>query len=358
MTGISATARSFPYLRAARRWRQGRLRRGRLCSLCAPLQGSHVENRLPSIVFRHLRGIRRHVLLSVCEDVKHPAVFQCQCLLTSERRWRREAAHGDGPVTSSGPPVAGHAPGAEHECTTRECRKILEGIGIAQLFARTDRTGLRGLVIHGMKNARNSIGRGCLQGLSVGEVGIRRIRLVGGGSNHLGKDLHIRAGRLWPDQESAGDAQRQRNGQQQVEFHGKDSSARSITSTAPCRSSRRRTCTRSTAAAVSSRPSAKRSLVTPGMTVAARRPGWRRLTTNNAITVLMPANNTITSNVTGTKAGNEFHGLPPTLTGQSAAVAQYSNQSLATAPTKPSAKQTQGRRDGWRPIALSRPWTA
>src|ERR1035441_3673262 len=156
MTGISATARSFPYLRAARRWRQGRLRRGRLCSLCAPLQGSHVENRLPSIVFRHLRGIRRHVLLSVCEDVKHPAVFQCQCLLTSERRWRREAAHGDGPVTSSGPPVAGHAPGAEHECTTRECRKILEGIGIAQLFARTDRTGLRGLVIHGMKTARNS----------------------------------------------------------------------------------------------------------------------------------------------------------------------------------------------------------
>src|ERR1022692_4360477 len=31
----------------------------------------------------------------------------------------------------------------------------------------------------------------------------------------------------------------------------------------------------------------------------------------------MPANNTITSNVTGTKAGNEFHGLTPKLTGQS-----------------------------------------
>src|ERR1035441_10402787 len=133
-------------------------------------------------------------------------------------------------VTQMAGPGPRGCPGSPSPAPPGECRKILEGIGIAQLFARTDRTGLRGLVIHGMKTARNSIGRGCLQGLSVGEVGIRRIRLVGGGSNHLGKDLHIRAGRLWPDQESAGDAQRKRNGQQQVEFHGKDSSARSITS--------------------------------------------------------------------------------------------------------------------------------
>src|SRR5450759_3269386 len=273
MTRISATARSFPYLLAAGPWRQDRLRRGHLCGRCAPLQGSHVKNRLPSVVFRHLRGIRRHVLLTVCEDVKHPAVFQCQRLLTSQRRWRREAAHGDGPVTSSGPPVAGHTPGPEHKCTTRECRKILEVVGIAQLFARTEGASLRSRVIHGMKTARDSIGRGCLQGLSVGEVRVRRRCLVGGGSDHLGKELHVGTGRLRPDQETAGDAQRQRNGQEQVELHGKDSSARSMTSTAPYRSSRRRTCAGSKAASVSSSTSAKRSLVTPGMTVAARRPG-------------------------------------------------------------------------------------
>src|ERR1035437_715544 len=272
MTRISATARSFPYLLAAGPWRQDR-RRGRLCGLCAPLQGSHVKNRLPSIVFRHLRGIRRHVLLSVCEDVKHPAVFECQCLLTSERRWRREAAHGDGTVTSSSPPVTGHTPSAKHECTTRECRKIVEVMRITQLLPRTEGASLRSRVIHGMKTARDSIGRGCLQGFAVGEVGVRRICLVGGGSDHLGKELHVGTGRLRPGQETAGDAQRQRNGQEQVELHGKDSSARSMTSTAPYRSSRRRTCTGSKAASVSSSTSAKRSLVTPGMTVAARRPG-------------------------------------------------------------------------------------
>src|SRR5450759_5284506 len=126
MTGISATARSFPYLRAARRWRQGRLRRGRLCTLCAPLQGSHVENRLPSIVFRHLRGIRRHVLLSVCEDVKHPAVFQGQRLLAVE--WRRggETAHGDLPVASTRSAVAGQAPVAKNESAPSQGREVLE----------------------------------------------------------------------------------------------------------------------------------------------------------------------------------------------------------------------------------------
>ena len=51
-----------------------------------------------------------------------------------------------------------------------------------------------------------------------------------------------------------------------------------------------------------------------------------------AATVPTPAHSTMTSNVTGMNAGQEFHGLPPTLIGQLTAVAQYWKTSIVTAP--------------------------
>ena len=56
----------------------------------------------------------------------------------------------------------------------------------------------------------------------------------------------------------------------------------------------------------------------------------------------MPANSTITSNVIGTNAGREFHGLPPTLMGQSEAVVQYSNHTLKDAPNRRPTEQHPG----------------
>src|SRR4030067_1117603 len=88
---------------------------------------------------------------------------------------------------------------------------------------------------------------------------------------------------------------------------------------------------------------------------AAVRHGRNFATRKNAKTVLTPAKSTITSKVTGTKAGSEFQGLPPTLIGHDTAVVQYSNQTLKVPPKRPSQKQTHGRREGCSAMARSRP---
>src|ERR1022692_1951141 len=57
--------------------------------------------------------------------------------------------------------------------------------------------------------------------------------------------------------------------------------------------------------------------------------GYNPHTMKNVNTTPRPAHSTIISNVTGTKAGHEFHGRPPTLSGQSHADTQNWN-SIAT----------------------------
>jgi hypothetical protein len=103
---------------------------------------------------------------------------------------------------------------------------------------------------------------------------------------------------------------------------------------------------------------AKRSSVTPATGKACFFPGHKRDTMKNASTADTAANSTMTSNVTGTNAGREFHGLPPTLMGQSLVVVQYSNQTLAPAPSNPRAKTIHGIRDGGSPMASSMSWMA
>ena len=73
------------------------------------------------------------------------------------------------------------------------------------------------------------------------------------------------------------------------------------------------------------------------------------------MTVPTPAKSTMTSNVTGTKAGKEFHGRPPTLVGQLITLAQYWNARNDAAPNNPSTNVTRGNRECARPIAAASP---
>src|SRR5512135_1032976 len=109
---------------------------------------------------------------------------------------------------------------------------------------------------------------------------------------------------------------------------------------------------------LSSSTTAKRLSVTPATGATAFLEGNRRQTKNSEITAPTAAHSTMTSKVTGTKAGNELNGFPPTLSGQSTAVVQNSNHTLKAAPASPSRNTIQGRREGASPIASSNPCTA
>ena len=86
-----------------------------------------------------------------------------------------------------------------------------------------------------------------------------------------------------------------------------------------------------------------------------RAPGPRRLRTNSAAAVASPANSTISSKATGTKAGSESKGLPPTLSGQSVAEVQYWNHRATPRPVRPASNVTRGRRERPRPARASKP---
>jgi hypothetical protein len=70
---------------------------------------------------------------------------------------------------------------------------------------------------------------------------------------------------------------------------------------------------------------------------------------NIAPTVQSAAKRTVSSNITGTKAGQEFIGFPPTLIGQSTAEVQYCNPNAHMNPVNPAAKVTYGSGDRFRP---------
>ena len=72
---------------------------------------------------------------------------------------------------------------------------------------------------------------------------------------------------------------------------------------------------------------------------------------NMAATVVSPANNTVSSNMTGTKAGQELKGFPPTFTGQSIAEVQYCKANAHIKPVKPAQKVTYGSQDRFKPAA-------
>src|SRR5215831_3873519 len=253
-------------------------------------------------------------------------------MFRQERRRWRESAHGNRTVTFTRAAVAWLAVDlVDHR--TRPGRR-LRGITWDRAFRRQ------------------------LQRLAISEVRVRAERLVRDGADHLRHGLPVPVRWIVAKAEIRGDQCRQHGHKEQIQLHAAPSCSRSSTRTARWSFRNCSTCSTSKAALSSSSTRANRSFVTRGSSSADFRPGHKRLMPKNARTVLMPANSTITSNVIGTKAGSEFHGFPPTLTGQSEAVVQYSNQTLNKAPNRPSAKQTHGNFERCRPMALSSPCTA
>src|SRR5690242_3091252 len=95
---------------------------------------------------------------------------------------------------------------------------------------------------------------------------------------------------------------------------------------------------------------ANRSRVIPGSMARLFKLG-RPLKRNMAPTVESPANNTVSSNMIGTKAGQELNGFPPTIKGQSTAEVQYSKRNAKQNPVIPAANVTNGNDECLRPCA-------
>src|ERR1051326_3768913 len=232
---------------------------------------------------RNLHCIRRHVLLPAAADLKYLIVGEVDGMFRQERRRRREPAHGNRAVTFARAAVTGLAVNLiDHRA--RPCRR------------------LRGL-------SWNRALRRQLQRLAIGDPGVRGERLVGGGADHFRHGLPVTARGIVTQAEIGSHQSNQHGDQKEIQFHAATSCSRSSMRMAWCSCRNCPISWTSKAALSSSSTSAKRSLVTRGSSSVGLRPGHSRLMPKNASTVLIPANNTITSKVIGTKAGSEFQGL-------------------------------------------------